>query len=75
MAKLGDRWAALDLIHQGVGTAFGVFGKEVARGLAIRSDWGPQYVADAFRAELTWFGITQRPSFAANRSATASSSD
>jgi transposase InsO family protein len=63
VAKLGDRWAALEPIHQGVRTAFGAFGKDVARGLAIRSDWGPQYVADAFRAELDWLGITHSPSF------------
>src|ERR1700730_17154479 len=63
VAKLGDRWAALEPIHQGVRTAFGVFGKDVARGLAIRSDWGPQYVADAFRNELAWLGMTHSPSF------------
>jgi transposase InsO family protein len=63
VAKLGDRWAALEPIHQGVRMAFGAFGKDVARGLAIRSDWGPQYVADAFRAELGWLGITHSPSF------------
>jgi transposase InsO family protein len=63
VAKLGDRWAALEPIHQGVRTAFGAFAKDVARGLAIRSDWGPQYVADAFRAELSWLGITHSPSF------------
>ena len=63
VAKLGDRWAALEPIHQGVRMAFGAFGKDVARGLAIRSDWGPQYVADAFRAELDWLGITHSPSF------------
>lgn len=63
VAKVGDRWAALEPIHQGVRTAFGVFGKDAARGLTIRSDWGPQYVADAFRAELAWLGITHSPSF------------
>lgn len=63
VAKLGDRWAALEPIHQGVRMAFGAFEKDIARGLAIRSDWGPQYVADAFRAELGWLGITHSPSF------------
>ena len=43
--------------------AYGAFGKDVARGLALRSDWGPQYAADAFRNELTWLGITHTPSF------------
>jgi putative transposase len=63
VAKIGDRWAALEPIHQGVRAAFGAFGKDLARGLAVRSDWGPQYVADAFRAELAWLGITHSPSF------------
>ncbi len=63
VAKIGDRWAALEPIHQGVRAAFGSFAKEVARGLAIRSDWGPQYVAEAFRAELGWLGVTHSPSF------------
>jgi transposase InsO family protein len=37
-AKLGDRWAALEPIRQGVRHAFGRFGKDVARGLALRCD-------------------------------------
>jgi transposase InsO family protein len=40
-AKLGDRWAALEPIRQGVRHAFGQFGKDVARGVVIRCDWGP----------------------------------
>jgi putative transposase len=63
VAKRGDRWAALEPIHQGLRMAFGACGKDIARGLAIRSDWGPQYVADAFRAELRWLGMTHSPSF------------
>jgi len=39
-AKLGDRWAALEPMRQGVRHAFGRFGKDVARGLRIRCDWG-----------------------------------
>lgn len=34
--KVGDRWAALELIRQGVHYAFGAFGKDVARGLTLR---------------------------------------
>jgi putative transposase len=51
-AKLGDRWAALEPLRQGVLHAFGRFGKDVARGLAIRCDWGPQYIADAWINEV-----------------------
>ena len=39
-AKLGDRWAALEPIRQGVRHAFGRFGKEVARGLAVPREVG-----------------------------------
>jgi len=39
-AKIGDRWAALEPIRQGVRHAFGAFGKEIARGLRLRCDWG-----------------------------------
>ena len=63
VAKIGDRWAALDPVHQGVRHAYGTFGKDVARGLSLRSDWGPQYAADAFRHELAWLGIRHSPSF------------
>ena len=63
VAKLGDRWAALEPIRQGVRHAFGGFGKDVARGLAIRCDWGPQYIADAWINEVKWLGITISPSY------------
>jgi putative transposase len=63
VAKLGDRWAALEPIRQGVRHAFGAFGKDVARGLRLRCDWGPQYIADAWINEVKWLGITISPSY------------
>ncbi len=63
VAKLGDRWAALEPIRQGVWHAFGGFRKEVARGLKMRCDWGPQYIADAWINEVKWLGITISPSY------------
>ena len=62
-AKIGDRWAALEPIRQGVCHAFGAFGKEIARGLRLRCDWGPQYIADAWINEVKWLGITISPSY------------
>jgi transposase InsO family protein len=62
-AKLGDRWAALEPIRHGVRHAFGRFGKDVARGLALRCDWGPQYIADAWINEVKWLGCTISPSY------------
>jgi hypothetical protein len=47
VAKRGDRWAALEPIRQGVRATFGAVSKEIARGLRVRCDWGPQYIADA----------------------------
>ena len=63
VAKLGDRWAALEPIRQGVRHAFGGFGKDLARGLRVRCDWGPQYIADAWINEVKWLGITISPSY------------
>jgi transposase InsO family protein len=63
VAKLGDRWAALEPIRQGVRHAFGGFGKDIARGLRVRCDWGPQYIADAWINEVKWLGITITPSY------------
>jgi transposase InsO family protein len=61
--KRGDRWAALEPIHQGVRYAFGAFGKDIARGLTVRHDWAPQYTSHAFCGELGYLGIQQSPSF------------
>ena len=62
-AKIGDRWAALEPIRQGVRHAFGTFGKEIARGLRLRCDWGPQYTANAWINEVKWLGMTIAPSY------------
>ena len=41
----------------------GRFAKDVARGLRIRCDWGPQYIADAWINEVKWLGMTITPSY------------
>ena len=43
--------------------AFGRLRKDVARGLSVRSDWGPQYIADAWINEVKWLGMTITPSY------------
>ena len=63
VAKIGDRWAALEPMRPGVRHAFGDFRKDIARGLAVRCDWGPQYIADAWINEVKWLGITISPSY------------
>jgi putative transposase len=35
----------------------------IARGLAVRHDHGPQYMSDAFQAELAFLGIESSPAF------------
>ena len=45
------------------GYAFGRFGKDVARGLALRCGWGLQYIADASINEVKWLGCTISPSY------------
>ena len=62
-AKLGDRWAALEPIRQGVRHAFGAVGKDLARGLRVRCDGGPQSIADAWITEVKWLGITISPTY------------
>jgi len=69
VAKLGDRWAALEHLHQGVRHAFGGFGRDVARGvhaaeltcdaLAAMS----RSVAGARIGEVKWLGMTISPSY------------
>jgi transposase InsO family protein len=57
VVKKGDRFAALDAIRPGVKKHFGPIGKDVARGLTVRCDHGPQYTSDDLRGELRWLGI------------------
>jgi putative transposase len=63
VAKKGDRWAALEPVRQGVKAHFGAYTPRVALGLRLRHDWGPQYTARQFNAELKWMGIRSSPAF------------
>lgn len=63
VAKVGDRWAALEPIRQGVQATHGGYRPKIALGLGLRMDWGPQYTADQFLGELRWLGIRPSPSF------------
>ncbi len=63
VAKKGDRWAALEPIRQGVRRHFGGFTPKIALGLGLRHDWGPQYTARQFNAELKWLGIRDSPAY------------
>ena len=63
VAKKGDRWAALEPVRQGVRAHMGGFAKAVAAGLGLRHDWGSQYRAGAFQAEIKWLGIRSTPAY------------
>ena len=63
VAKKGDRWAALEPIRQGVEACFGTYAPKIALGLGLRHDWGPQYTARQFNAELKWTGMRSSPAF------------
>ncbi len=41
----------------------GGFAKAVAAGLGLRHDWGSQYRAKAFQAEIKWLGIRSTPAY------------
>ena len=63
VAKKGDRWAALEPIRQGVRAHMGGFSKTIALGLGLRHDWGSQYRARQFQAEIKWLGIRSTPAY------------
>ena len=62
VAKIGDRFAALDPIAQGLARHFGGVHAQAGRGLALRMDHGTQYMADHFLNQVKFWGIA--PSFA-----------
>jgi putative transposase len=62
-AKQGTRFEALEPIRQGVRTAFGTFGQDIAQGLMLRHDHGSHYMSHVFQEELRFLGITSSPAF------------
>ncbi|WP_028232845.1 IS3 family transposase [Paraburkholderia mimosarum] len=61
-AKLGDRFAALEPISQGLQSEFGSVAAGIGKGLKLRMDHGSQYTSDDFRDQIKFWGIT--PSYA-----------
>jgi len=61
-AKIGDRFAALEPIFQGLLGEFGSVGADAGRGLSLRMDHGSQYTSDDFRDQIRFWGIA--PSYA-----------
>jgi putative transposase len=61
-AKIGDRFAALEPISQGLLGEFGSVAADAGRGLSLRMDHGSQYTSDDFRDQVRFWGIA--PSYA-----------
>jgi transposase InsO family protein len=64
VAKRGDRFACLEPIYDAVREHFGEVAPDIARGVAMRHDWGPQYTSGHFQGALAWLGISDSPAFA-----------
>ena len=62
VSKIGDRFAALQPIAQGLARYFGGVHAQAGRGVALRMDHGTQYMADHFLNQVKFWGIA--PSFA-----------
>lgn len=60
--KIGNRFAALQPIAQGLLAEFGATGADAGRGLTLRMDHGTQYTADDFLHQIKFWGLA--PSFA-----------
>ena len=55
--KIGNRFASLQPIAQGLKTMFGSTSANAGRGLALRMDHGTQYTADDFLIQIKFSGI------------------
>lgn len=63
VSKRGDRFAALVPVVDAVRERFGAVEANVARGLSLRHDHGPQYISHHFTGELHWLGIADSPAY------------
>ena len=64
VAKRGDRFACLEPLYDAVTERFGNVDRNLARGIALRHDWGPQYTSGHFQGAIAWLGIEDSPAFA-----------
>jgi transposase InsO family protein len=63
VAKIGNRFAALQPVYDAVIDRFGELSPDVARGIKLRHDWGSQHRAQHFQGSLSWLGITDDAAF------------
>ena len=74
LCKVGNRFAALEQIAQGLRRLYGSVEADVARGLVLRMDHGRQYLPDHFLNQLRYWGIHPSFGFLAAPEPTGSSS-
>jgi len=63
VAKTGDRIAALQPVYDAVIDRFGQLAPDVARGIKLRHDWGPQYRSRHFLGSIAWLGLDDDAAF------------
>jgi putative transposase len=63
VAKVGDRFAALQPVYDAVIDRFGGLAADIARGISLRHDWGPQYRSGHFLGSIGWLGIADDAAF------------
>ena len=63
VAKVGNRFAALQPVYDAVIERFGRLDPDIARGVKLRHDWGSQYRAHHFQGSLAWLGIADDASY------------
>jgi putative transposase len=63
VAKIGDRFAALEPVYDAVIDRWGRLDADVARGVQLRHDWGPQYRSGYFLGSIAWLGIADDAAF------------
>jgi putative transposase len=63
VAKVGDRFAALQPVYDAVVDRWGRLEADIARGLQLRHDWGPQYRSGHFQGSIAWLGIADDVAF------------
>jgi putative transposase len=63
VAKIGDRFAALQPVYDAVIDRWGRLDADIAGGVQLRHDWGPQYRSAHFLGSIGWLGIADDAAF------------
>ena len=63
VAKIGNRFAALQPVYDAVIDRFGGLSPDAARGIKLRHNWGSQYRSQHFQGSLSWLGVVDDAAF------------